>query len=54
MEPEPYLTVGKDDRGHACWIVIGIGCRVQCATGQRAVEILALLAKSAGVQPPTR
>ena len=54
METEPYLTVGKDDRGSACWIVVGVGCRVYCATGQRSLEILALLAKSAGVEPPTR
>jgi len=54
MELEPYLTVGKDDRGSACWIVVGAGCRVYCATGQRALEILASLAQSAGSETPSQ
>lgn len=52
MENEPYLTVGTDDRGSACWIVVGLGCRIYCTTGQRALEILASLARSAGTETP--
>ena len=54
MELEPYLTVGTDDHGNTCWVVIGTGCRVHCATGQRALEILETLARSAGSKPPVR
>jgi hypothetical protein len=53
MELEPYLAVGTDDRGSACWIVVGVGCRIYCATGQRALEILASLARSAGTETPS-
>jgi hypothetical protein len=52
MELEPYLTVGTDDHGNTCWVVVGTGCRVHCATGQRALEILETLARSTGSEPP--
>lgn len=53
MELEPYLTVGTDDHANTCWIVVGAGCRICCATGQRALEILASLARSAGTETPS-
>jgi hypothetical protein len=54
MEPEPYLTVGTDNHGSTCWIVVGGGCRIGCATGQRALEILEALTRSSGNEPPSR
>jgi hypothetical protein len=54
MEMDPFITVGKDDRGNCCWIVVGVGCRVQCATGQRALEILEAITRTAGNDAPSR
>ena len=36
----PYVTVGVDARGSACWVVVAPGVRVECPSGSRALEVL--------------
>jgi hypothetical protein len=50
---QPYITVGVDDRGSTCWMVISNDQRVMCASGHRALVILAAMFRSRGVNTPT-
>jgi hypothetical protein len=40
VQPPPYITVERDARGGACWVVVGLGTEVRCYCGQRAVAML--------------
>jgi hypothetical protein len=45
---QPYLTVDVDDRGSVCWVVVGGGQRVECASGVRALAVLEAMCRSGG------
>jgi len=51
-ESSPYITVGLDARGSACWLVVAPGLRVECSSGSRAVEVLAAVCRSMGMPVP--
>lgn len=45
---KPYVTVGTDQRGSACWVVVGNGIMIECATGERALSELNAMLVSGG------
>ena len=47
----PYITVGQDMRGSACWLVITPDQIVECLSGSRAVAVLEAVLRSKGVRP---
>lgn len=48
----PFITVGRDERGSACWQVVGRDVAVRCYCGQRAIEIMRMMCRSRGMQAP--
>ena len=51
-DPPPYITVERDARGGACWVVVGLGTEVRCYCGQRAVAMLEMMCASRGIPTP--
>ncbi len=41
-----YLTVGRDVRGSACWVVVTADQRIECPNGHRALAVLEAVIKS--------
>jgi hypothetical protein len=48
----PYITVGQDMRGSACWLVVTADQIVECLSGSRAITILQAAARSKGLSVP--
>jgi hypothetical protein len=48
----PYITVGEDARGGACWAVVGIGTVVHCYTGHHAIAVLQMMCTATGTVTP--
>jgi len=36
----PYVTVGTDVRGSACWLVIDRDVVIECISGERALAVM--------------
>ena len=36
----PYITVGTDERGSACWLVIDRDVVIECVSGERALAVM--------------
>lgn len=36
----PYVTVGTDGRGSACWLVIDRDVVIECVSGERALAVM--------------
>jgi len=51
-EPPPYITVERDARGGACWVVVGLGTEVRCYCGHRAMGMLEMMCASRGIPTP--
>ena len=49
----PYITVRTDDKGGACWAVVGLGTIVQCYTGHHAITVLEAMCTATGVVTPS-
>jgi rhodanese-related sulfurtransferase len=45
----PYVTVGTDVRGSACWLVVDRDVVIECASGNRAVAVMQELMKTKGL-----
>jgi hypothetical protein len=39
-EQPPYITVGQDLRGSACWLVVTADQIIECPNGHRALVVL--------------
>jgi hypothetical protein len=52
VESVPYITVRTDDRGSACWAVIGLGTVVHCYTGHYAITVLQMMCTATGTVTP--
>jgi hypothetical protein len=48
----PFITVERDARGGACWVVVGLGTEVRCYCGQRAMGMLEMMCASKGIPTP--
>ena len=48
----PFITVERDDRGGACWAVIGLGKMIRCYSGERAIAVLQWMCISRGIPVP--
>jgi len=48
----PFITVERDARGGACWVVVGLGTEVRCYCGQRAMAMLEMMCASRGIPTP--
>jgi hypothetical protein len=48
----PFITVERDARGGACWVVVGLGTEVRCYCGQRAMAMLEMMCISKGINVP--
>jgi hypothetical protein len=48
----PFITVERDERGSACWAVIGLGKMVRCYSGERAIAVLQMMCASKGILTP--
>jgi len=48
----PFITVERDARGGACWVVVGLGTEVSCYCGQRAMAMLEMMCASKGIPTP--
>jgi hypothetical protein len=44
----PYITVGKDARGSATWLVVHRDIIIECVNGERAIEVMKLLLTTKG------
>lgn len=42
----PYVTVGTDMRGSACWLVVDRDVVIECVSGERAVAVIQELMKA--------
>jgi len=51
-DDQPYVTVGTDTNGGACWVVVGMGKRVRCYSGERAIAVLRMMLASRGIPTP--
>jgi hypothetical protein len=51
-DDRPYVTVGTDTNGGVCWVVVGMGKRVRCYSGQRAIAVLRMMLASRGILTP--
>jgi hypothetical protein len=51
-DDRPYITVGTDTNGGACWVVVGMGKRVRCYSGERAIAVLRMMLASRGIPTP--
>jgi len=52
VDSVPFITVERDDRGSACWAVIGLGKMIRCYSGERAIGILQMMCASKGILTP--
>jgi hypothetical protein len=52
VDTTPYITVERDARGGACWVVVGLGTEVRCYCGQRAMGMLEMMCASRGIPTP--
>ena len=41
-----FVTVGTDQRGGACWVVVAGRLRIECAAGDCALAVLSSLLKN--------
>ena len=48
----PFITVSTDANGGACWVVVGLGQRVRCYSGERAIDVLRMMLTSRGIPAP--
>jgi hypothetical protein len=48
----PYITVERDDRGGACWLVVGRDSSVRCYSGHHAIAVMEMLCRSKGIPTP--
>jgi hypothetical protein len=48
----PFITVERDARGGACWVVVGLGTEVRCYCGQRAMAMMEMMCASRGIPTP--
>jgi len=44
----PYVTVGTDVRGSACWLVIDRDVVIECISGERALAVMKNLITAKG------
>jgi hypothetical protein len=51
-DDRPYVTVGTDTNGGVCWVVVGMGKRVRCYSGERAIAVLRMMLASRGISTP--
>jgi len=51
-DDRPYVTVGTDTNGGVCWVVVGMGKRVRCYSGERAIAVLRMMLASRGIPTP--
>ena len=51
-DDRPYVTVGTDTNGGVCWVVVGMGKRVRCYSGGRAIDVLRMMLTSRGIPAP--
>jgi len=51
-EQAPFITVGVDDRGSACWLVVTADQLITASSGSRALTILEAVLRSRGRQLP--
>ena len=49
----PYISVGTDEKGGACWAVVGLGKVVQCYCGHQAIAELQAMATATGMVTPS-
>jgi hypothetical protein len=47
---QPHITVGRDARGSACWLVVTSDQRIECPNGHRAVAVLEAVIRARGAQ----
>lgn len=52
VQTPPYITVERDARGGACWVVVGLGAEVRCYCGQRAMAMMEMMCASRGIPTP--
>jgi hypothetical protein len=52
VDSVPFITVERDDRGSACWAVVGLGKMVRCYSGERAIAVLQMMCVSRGISVP--
>lgn len=53
-QPEhPYISVGTDAQGGACWAVVGLGKVVRCYSGHHAIAVLQMMATATGLPTPS-
>ena len=50
----PFITVQTDNRGSACWVVIGRDVGVRCYSGERAIQVMEMLCTSRGITLPNQ
>ena len=48
----PYISVARDERGGAVWVVVAGDVRVKAASGARAVAICEALRRAKGLPHP--
>ena len=53
VHPMPYVTVATDDKGGACWAVVGLGTVVRCYAGHHAITVLETMCTATGVPTPS-
>jgi hypothetical protein len=51
-DDRPHITVGTDTNGGVCWVVVGMGKRVRCYSGERAIAVLRMMLASRGISTP--
>ena len=49
---QPFVTVGVDTNGGACWLVCGLGQQVRCYQGHHAINVLRMMLASRGIPTP--
>jgi len=52
VQAPPYITVERDARGGACWVVVGLGTEVRCYCGHRAIAMMEMMCASKGIPTP--
>ena len=53
IHPMPYVSVATDDKGGACWVVVGLGTVVRCYTGHHAITVLETMCTATGLVTPS-
>jgi hypothetical protein len=49
----PYITVRTDDKGGACWAVVGLGTVVRCYAGHHAITVMETMCAATGLVTPS-